>query len=55
MAAYTKQRATYTTRMNEGHHIKVTNDDARAYIAENAEGLKVKIVARDNGEIYKEE
>lgn len=42
-------------RMNEGHHIKVTNDDARAYIAENAEGLKVKIVARDNGEIYKEE
>ena len=42
-------------RLAEGHHIKVMDDDARAYIAENAEGLKVKIVARDNGEIYKEE
>lgn len=42
-------------RLTEGHHIKVMNDDARAYIAENAEGMKVKIVTKDDGEIYKEE
>lgn len=42
-------------RMDEGHHIKVTDDDAYAYIIENAEGLGVKIVADDNGQIYKEE
>lgn len=42
-------------RLAEGHHIKVMNDDAYAYIIENAEGLGVKIVTDDNGEIYKEE
>ena len=42
-------------RMDEGHRIKVTDDDAYAYIIENADGLGVKIVADDSGEIYKEE
>lgn len=42
-------------RLAEGYRIKVMNDDAHAYITENAEGLGVKIVTNDNGEIYKEE
>jgi hypothetical protein len=31
------------------------DDDARAYIAENADGLGVKIVTDENGGTYKEE
>lgn len=42
-------------RMNEGHRIKVTDDDAYAYIVENAEGLGVKITTDGNGETYKGE
>lgn len=42
-------------RMDEGRRIKVVDDDAYAYIVENADGMNVKIVARDDGEIYKEE
>lgn len=41
-------------RLAEGHRIKIMDDDARAYIAENADGLGVKIVTDENGEIYKE-
>jgi|GEM_PF-2267985 len=42
-------------QLDEGHRIKVADDDAYAYIVENAEGLGVKITADDNGQIYKEE
>lgn len=42
-------------RLVEGKKIKVEDDEARAYITECAEGMRVKIVTSDDGAIKKED
>lgn len=42
-------------RLVEGKTITVEDDEARAYIAECAEGMRVKIVTSDDGTIKKED
>ena len=42
-------------RLVEGKTITVEDDEARAYITECAEGMRIKIVISDDGTIKKED
>lgn len=44
----------YDRLAEDGKTIKVEDNEARAYIIECAEGMKVKIVKNDDGTIKKE-